>query len=85
MQSKLTCREFVEFLAVYLEGRLPEEQLARFQAHLASCPPCVSYTRSYQDAVRLGREAFACPEENVPADVPEDLVRAIVAAREREP
>ncbi len=85
MHSKLTCREFVEFLAVYLEGRLPEDQLARFHAHLAVCPPCVSYTRSYQDTVRLGRGAFACPDENVPGDVPEDLVRAIVAARDREP
>jgi anti-sigma factor RsiW len=83
MQNQLTCREFVEFLAEYLEGRLAEDQLARFNRHLAACPSCVSYTRSYQDTVRLGKSVLPRPEEPVPGDVPEDLVRAILAARHR--
>ncbi len=82
MQSKLTCREFVAFLAEYLEGRLPDDQLARFNDHLARCPSCASYTRSYQDTLRLGRSAFSCPEASLPGDVPEDLVRAILDARD---
>jgi anti-sigma factor RsiW len=85
MQSKLTCREFVEFLADYTERRLPPDQLARFNDHLARCPSCVSYTRSYRDAVRLGKSAFSGPDEPVPGDVPENLVQAILAAREPEP
>jgi anti-sigma factor RsiW len=85
MQNNLTCREFVEFLADYLEGRLPEDQLARFNGHLAACPSCVSYTRSYQDTVRLGKSVLPRREEPVPADVPEDLVQAILAARDRRP
>lgn len=82
MQSKLTCREFVAFLAEYLEGRLPDDQLARFNGHLARCPSCASYTRSYQDAVRLGKRAFPGPDEPLPGDVPEDLLRAILAVRD---
>jgi anti-sigma factor RsiW len=85
MQNSLTCREFVEFLADYLEGRLPEDQLARFNRHLAACPSCVSYTRSYQDTVRLGKNVLSRREEPVPGDVPEDLVQAILAARKRRP
>ena len=85
MQNNLTCREFVEFLADYLEGRLQEGQLARFNDHLARCPSCVSYTRSYQDTVRLGKSVLPRREGPVPGDVPEDLVRAILAARERRP
>jgi anti-sigma factor RsiW len=81
MQSKLTCREFVAFLAEYLEGRLPDGQHARFNGHLARCPSCASYTRSYQETLRLGRSAFT-PEASLPGDVPEDLVRAILAARD---
>ena len=83
MQSLLTCRELVEFLAEYLEGRLPDDQLVRFNRHLATCPACVSYTRSYQDTLRLGRSVFACPDEGVPGDVPEALVRAILDVRIR--
>jgi anti-sigma factor RsiW len=85
MQTRLTCRELVEFLAEYLEGRLREAERARFDRHLATCPSCVSYARSYQDSVRLGKSAFSCPDERVPDDVPEDLVRAILDARERRP
>jgi len=85
METKLTCRELVEFLAEYLEGRLPEDQLARFNGHLATCPSCVSYARSYKDTVRLGRRVFSCPDETVPGHVPEDLVRAILDARDRQP
>jgi anti-sigma factor RsiW len=82
MGSSLSCEEFVEFLDDYLSGRLSREVLARFNAHLAGCPSCVAYTKTYQQAVRLGQSAWLCPDETVPPEAPEDLVRAILAARE---
>jgi len=85
METMLTCREFVDFLDEYLEGRLSEDQLSRFNDHLARCPSCVSYTRSYQDTVRRGKSVLPRREEPVPGDVPEDLVRAILAVRDRRP
>ena len=81
MRSKLTCREFVEFLDEYLSGHLPEDERARFDAHLARCPACVAYTQTYREAVRLGRTALLCPDAAVPDDAPEDLVRVILQAR----
>lgn len=81
MPNTLSCREFVEFLAEYLEGRLRPDQLVRFNEHLAACPACVSYTRSYRDALRLGRSALSDHERQLPADVPDGLVRAILDAR----
>jgi anti-sigma factor RsiW len=81
MEQSLTCREFVEFLADYLDGRLPEIQLVRFNDHLARCPACVNYARTYQQAVRLGRAAILDGEDPAPSDAPPDLVRAILAAR----
>ena len=80
MRSTLSCREFVEFLDEYLSGHLPEDERARFDAHLARCPACVAYTQTYRQALRLGRAAFLCPEAAL-ADAPEDLVRAILQAR----
>jgi len=85
MESRLSCRELVEFLADYLAGRLPVDQAARFDRHLAGCPACATYARTYEDSVRLGRGAFLCPDDQVPGDVPEDLVRAILDVRKHEP
>jgi anti-sigma factor RsiW len=81
MEARLTCREFVEFLATYLSGELSAGRLAVFNAHLATCPPCVSYAKTYAEAVRLGKAA-ARDDEPAPADVPEALIRAILAARQ---
>ena len=78
----MTCRELVEFLADYLDGDLPAEVRRVFEAHLAECPECATYLRGYADAIRLAR-ACAETDDAVPAEVPERLVQAIVAARRR--
>lgn len=85
MTRPLTCREFTDFLADYLEGELPESEQTRFDAHLSCCPPCVSYLRTYGEAIRLGRRAHAAELQAELADrMPEALVRAILAAQSRE-
>jgi anti-sigma factor RsiW len=79
MTGRLTCREFTEFLAEYLEGELPESERLRFAEHLAACPPCVSYLKTYRDAIRLGRDACAAEREAAMTEVPEALIRAVLA------
>ena len=79
----MTCREVIEFLMDYLSGELPSDQRAAFDEHLGECPECVAYLKSYQETVALGKEVFRHPDEEVPDDVPEDLVRAILAARRK--
>ena len=85
MSSPLTCREFVTFLDDYLAGALDRERVAAFNEHLANCPACVAYMNSYRESVRLGRAALAPTDEPTPADVPEGLLRAILAARDKKP
>lgn len=75
----MTCRELIEFLADYLEGSLPSEQRAVFEQHLGICSQCVTYLDTYRKTIQLERAAL-CDEAQV-ADPPEDLVRAILAAR----
>jgi anti-sigma factor RsiW len=77
----MTCREFVDFLLEYLCGELSARERAEFQRHLAECPDCSTYLRSYQETVKLGKAVFADPEAPVPPDVPEELVQAILASR----
>jgi anti-sigma factor RsiW len=81
--AELTCREFVAFLSEYLEGELDPDEAARFEAHLAECPDCVTYLESFRETIRLGRECFAEGAEL--ADVPEELLAAILSARGTRP
>jgi anti-sigma factor RsiW len=75
----MTCRELNDFLLDYLEGALPESVRAAFEEHLGLCEECVVYLEEYREVVRLGR---ACGEEHDAAEeAPEELVRAILAAR----
>jgi len=77
----VTCREFIDFLLEYLDGTLEAGARARFDEHLAECPDCVNYLARYRASAALGKSVFADPSETVPAAVPEELVRAIMAAR----
>jgi anti-sigma factor RsiW len=79
----VTCREFVEFLDAYLSGSLPEAERASFNDHLAQCPSCVAYMKTYQLSVRLGRAALTRSEDPVAGKAPEKLIQAILAARHK--
>jgi anti-sigma factor (TIGR02949 family) len=74
----MTCRELIDFLAAYLDGELPPDERARFDAHLGECPECVAYLATYRDTIALAKGA--CAADPTP-DVPERLARAIAAAR----
>ena len=76
--ADITCREFVEFLDDYLAAALPDAERPAFNAHLAACPSCVAYMRTYQASIRLGKAVLSGPE--LPAHVPEELLQALLAA-----
>jgi anti-sigma factor RsiW len=40
----------------YLEVTLDEDTVARFERHLADCPPCRAYLRTYDRSRRLAGE-----------------------------
>lgn len=75
----MNCKELVDFLLDYLAGELPDGVRQHFELHLAACPPCVAYLKTYERTVQLGRAAFADPPEAVDAEIPEVLVQAILA------
>ena len=81
MRSRLTCREFVDFLADHLAGELEPRVRSAFDAHVERCPSCATYLNTYGRAMRLAKTTAAGEDEAVPTDVPEELIRAILAAR----
>jgi anti-sigma factor RsiW len=80
----ITCKELIDFLGDYASGELPPEQRLVFESHLAICPPCVAYLKTYQATIRLGR-ACAADDAAATAEIPEELVRAILASRAAPP
>lgn len=78
----ITCREFEGFILDYLDDALPVAQRRIFELHMKICRECRDYLAAYQRSIALGKAAFQDPDGPVPDDVPEDLVRAILEARE---
>jgi anti-sigma factor RsiW len=79
MGPKLGCQEIVGFLGHCWSRELSPEEFRAFNAHLASRPSCVNYLKTYLETIRLGKAALRSDDGPVPADVPEELVRAILA------
>jgi hypothetical protein len=50
---EITCRELVELVSDYFEGRLPEQTRVRFEDHLDLCPGCVTYLEQMRTTVTL--------------------------------
>lgn len=61
----LVCREVVELVTRYLEGAMPANERARFEAHIGVCPNCARYLEQFRQTIaatgRL-REDDVAPE-----------------------
>src|SRR5260221_4805470 len=73
------CSEIIGLLADSLEDELSRVRRSEFDRHLAVCPSCVAYLESYCETIRMAKSSTVqamLPDE----DVPDDLIRAILAA-----
>ena len=78
----ITCEEFEAFVLGYLDGELSDRQRSVFEWHLRICRECRDYLAAYKRTVELGRAVATSSKDPVPEDVPEDLITAILDARE---
>lgn len=82
MNHELKCQDLLEYLADYLDGELPTDQLSVMEAHLGECPPCVTYLESYRSTISMVRGCVPKPiEEEACEECPEELIKAILEAR----
>jgi anti-sigma factor RsiW len=69
----MTCRQVVELMTDYLEGRLPAADRARFEDHIAGCDGC----RAYLAQLRTTRDVLGrIADEPMPATVERELIEA---------
>jgi anti-sigma factor RsiW len=71
--NDLICRELVEMVTDYLEGRLGTTERERFEHHLDGCPGCREYLRQMRAAI--GWMGSTLP----PEPLPESLLAALRA------
>ena len=67
-----TCREIVELITDYLEGRLPLEARTRLEQHLVFCDWCRVYLEQIRQTIRV---AGAVTEESLSPEKRDELVR----------
>lgn len=74
----MTCRECADFLSEYLDDQLPAEVRATFERHLTACHNCQVYLEQLRQTIVAGKNAF---EDEQTREIPEEVIRAILAAR----
>lgn len=77
----MTCKDFVDLLADYLDTTLGPEVVAELDAHLEDCPACRAYLRTYRRTSALVRDV---QRAEAPPDMPDDVkarLRAFLRAR----
>ena len=75
----LTCQEMVELVTDYLESRMDDATMARFEEHVAECDACTLYIEQMRQTIAaLGH----IPAESVSAEAEEELVVAFRNWRE---
>ncbi len=75
-RRQLVCRQAVELLSDYLDGRLLPKDRARLEEHLAACPHCSEYLAQLRATIdALGRAE--------PDDLSEEAVDELVGLYRR--
>ena len=78
--GQITCEEFGDFMADYLDGTMDVAETRRFEFHLEACPMCRTHMAEYRAAVDLARATAG----DAPAEAPQELINAILAARDKD-
>ena len=71
--AALTCKEIVELVTDYLEGKLPRAERRAFEAHLSKCDGCTQYLEQMRATIRL---TGTLTEESLEPDLREKLLDA---------
>jgi anti-sigma factor RsiW len=67
----LTCKELVELVTDYLEGRLSVQERARFEEHLGQCPGCYTHLDQVRTTIAL---TGSLTEASIPPQARDNLL-----------
>jgi anti-sigma factor RsiW len=78
----MTCQQLIDFISRYRDNELSSDERDAFEQHLASCSSCAAYLKTYEQTILLTKVSA---DEPVPPEVPDSLVKAILAAQSKRP
>ena len=78
----ITCREFNDFIIEYVEGTLTTKQVTLFKRHMKICPMCRNFLKTYIATYKAKSHIFPHEDIDVPDEVPQDLIDAILAVKQ---
>jgi anti-sigma factor RsiW len=82
IRHDLVCRDAVEIVTGYLEGRLGARERRAFERHLAACDGCTNYVEQMRETIRLtGR----LEPESLPLELAHAALEAFRDARRGAP
>lgn len=70
----LTCKQFLEELADYLDENVDAEIRARLEAHIMECPNCWVISDTTRKTIRIYK---GMDPQSIPADVESRLMAAL--------
>ena len=77
----MKCRELAEFLIDYVSGDLPEETRVQLRGAPDPLPQLPRLLDPGPEHRQGGQDRVRRTSDELPTDVPEDLVKAVLAAR----
>jgi anti-sigma factor RsiW len=66
----LKCREISDLLLDYVEGVLEPNVSKQLDAHLADCPSCLAFIKTYRHTIKLAKD-LRC--EDIPSELQHKL------------
>lgn len=66
------CKECVELLGEYIEGSLPPDRAQALEEHLSTCPPCITFVRTYKATRHLCKK-------HLEKDMPRELMSSLAS------
>lgn len=71
-----SCKDSIHLLLDFLDGDMSAEDQKHLEEHLAGCPPCVEFVRSYRATPGLCKKALAKKMPDELANKLSDFLRA---------
>jgi anti-sigma factor RsiW len=71
--ADLSCKELVELVTDYVEGALPVQEVARFDAHISICAGCTNYLEQMRATIAVLGEL---PPDTLSPDAERELLAA---------
>ena len=77
----LTCKQLIDALVDYVDGRLSLSRRFAVMVHLFCCGHCRSYLHDYKVTIEASQASMSQVDEPPAVAVPEDFVQAVLQAR----